>query len=417
MKGLVVAGKGAATVVLLTATYYAARMGVADASARRETVDGLDQAVRLEPGNADYHRWLGITVLARDPGKSEHEFREAFRLNHWDTDSRVRLAALMEAQGKFDEAERGLLDATQFDRTFLPRWSLANFYFRRQRMPEFWKWMRAAVEMSFGDRTPIFELAWATGETDLAGRLAINNDEVWLGYLWWGLGKVSAAEVKTAALHVAAGKQPNGRAVAFACDRLMDLGDVGAALEVWNAGVAAGMEASGKAVPGTVTNGEFRAGFRAEAGGAGFDWVGEKPEGGAVLRETEQGGFRARFNGDQALSGTVLWQRVAVERGAAYRVRVKYRTIGLGKNSGLKWAVWSAKALVAKAETYLWSDETDATAEFEFTAPNDSKVHGDGAWVRLMLGYERPPGEVRAEGAVTIQRVDMEAVRGHLIIK
>ena len=411
MKWCVIAGKGIAVVVLLMAAYYAVRMGVADAAARRETVEGLELAMRLEPGNADYHRWMGITVLARDPGRSEREFREAFRLNRWDTDSRVRVAALLEAQGKFDEAERGLLEATQFDRMFLPRWSLANFYFRRQRMPEFWKWMRASVEMSFGDRTPIFDLAWASGETDLAGRLGLQKDEVALGYLWWGLGKVPAAEVKTAALHVAGGKHPDGRAVAFACDRLTDLGDVGGALEVWNAGVAAGIEAAGKAARGAVTNGEFRAGFRAEAGGAGFDWVGEKPQGGAVLRETEQSGFRARFNGDQVENGTVLWQRVAVKRGAAYRVRVKYRTMGLGKNSGLRWAVWSAKGLVAKAEKYLWSDEADGMAEFEFEAP------GDGEWVRLALGYERPPGEVRAEGAVTIHGVELEAVRSSIPVR
>ena len=46
-----------------------------------------------------------------------------------------------------------LHEAARVDRTFDPRWTLANYYFRRQNWDEFWKWMRAAAEMSYGDRS------------------------------------------------------------------------------------------------------------------------------------------------------------------------------------------------------------------------------------------------------------------------
>ncbi len=396
-KALWIAVKSMVAAVLVAASYFALRMGVADTAARRETVEGLGLAVRLEPGNADFHRWLAIALLPQDPARSEREFREAFRLNRFDAQSRMRLAALLETQGRLEEAEQGLLETTKYDRTFQPRWSLANFYFRRERLEEFWKWIRSSVEMSYGDRTPIFELAAATGETKLAERLGIEKDEVWLGYLYWGLGKAPASEVKTAALGVARAKQPNGPALAAACGRLMDLGDIGGALEVWNAGAEAGVVAAGAAARGAITNGEFKA----VPGGSGFDWVADKPQGVTVLRETEQGGLRIRMNGNQPENCRLLAQRVAVDRGAAYKVQVKYRTFGLKEKSGLRWGVWSAKGLVGKPAEYLWAVD-GGEAEFGFRAPADAD------WVWLALAYERPAGQVRAEGEVGIESVAME---------
>ena len=55
-------------------------------------------------------------------------------------------------------AERWLLDAARVDRQYEPRWTLANFYFRQQKMDDFWKWMRAALEVSYGDRVAAFDL-------------------------------------------------------------------------------------------------------------------------------------------------------------------------------------------------------------------------------------------------------------------
>ena len=174
-------GRIAAGVVLLAAAGMAVLMGVADVYAQRSTTEGLARAVELRPGNADYHRWLGITLLLKDRKRAEGEFREAVRLNAWDADSRMRLALMHEAEGKVAEAERELEEAAKVDATFLPRWALANFELRHERTPEFWKWARAAVPMSYGDRSPLFDLAAATGETNLGERLGL--EKVSLGEL------------------------------------------------------------------------------------------------------------------------------------------------------------------------------------------------------------------------------------------
>ena len=46
------------------------------------------------------------------------------------------------------------------DSTFLPSWSLANFYFRQENAARFWHWSRRAAQMVPDDPTPLFRLAW-----------------------------------------------------------------------------------------------------------------------------------------------------------------------------------------------------------------------------------------------------------------
>ena len=392
-------GRIAAGLVLLGAAGMAVLMGMADVYAQRSTTEGLARAVELRPGNADYHRWLGITLLLKDRKRAEGEFREAVRLNAWDADSRMRLALMHEAEGKVAEAERELEEAAKVDATFLPRWALANFELRHERTPEFWKWARAAVPMSYGDRSPLFDLAAATGETNLGERLGLEKDEVWASYLGWAMGKAPAGEIREAAMHVARGRHPEGGALTQACDRLLDLGWVEAALEVWNAGVKAGVMPAGEAVRGKVTN----PGFGVDPGGWAFDWVVSKPERGFVARENQQGGLRIHFTGDQCEQCAVLTQRIAVSPGAEYRVRATYRTIEMKRKSGLSWAVSSAKSQLAISEDSLWADE-GGTAELSFRAPDGVE------WVRLALLYQRPQGEVRTEGTLLVERVEMDAV-------
>jgi hypothetical protein len=388
--------RGAAVVLLLAGVVLAVRLGAADMAEQRRDLDGLERAVRLAPGNADYRRWLGVAMLTRDVQRSESEFREAVRLNPWDADSRMRLGMLLEAKEHLQEAERQLIETAKVDATYLPRWALANFEFRQGKMAEFWTWARAAVPMSYGDRSALFDLAAAAGETKVADRLGLAGDEICVNYLAWAIGKSPAGELRRAALRVTQGRLPERAILQTACDRLMDLGRVDAALEVWNAGAKSGMILAGAAATGRVTNGTFAV----SPSGSGFDWAVDKPNGGAVVRETERGGLRIRFTGDQAEQGLVLWQRIAVSPGASYRVRMKYRTIGVKRNSGLNWVVGSAKEQLAVMDRYLWAED-ESTGDVQFQVPKDVE------WVRLALRYERPQGEMRMEGDVVLESVEL----------
>jgi hypothetical protein len=398
MKVLAMLARAAAILVLAAGTVLAIRLAVADAYSSGRTQEGLEKALKWAPGNADYHRWLGVTLLGRDAARSEREFREAIRLNAWDAEARMRLAMLLESEGRLAGAEKELLGAAKMDATFLPRWTLANFEFRRGNMPEFWRWARAAAAMSFGDRFPLYDLAAATGETNLAERLDLKGDEVWTTYLWWAVQKGPAGEIRLAALKVAAAhKKDTGGAVEHAAGRLADLGAVDSALEVWNAGVKSGLISSGEVARGRITN----PAFAASPSGFGFDWMAVKPNGGAIVRETERGGLRIRFTGDQAELCDVLSQRIAVEPGKSYGVLVKYRTQGAERASGLKWIVVSStQQLLATMDGYLW-DDGGGEAGLSFHVPPGVE------WVRLVLRYQRPQGEVRTQSDVSIQSVNL----------
>ena len=388
----------AAVAVLLWASVLAIRIGIADAAFLTHTPEGTEKAVQWAPGNADYHRTLGVVFLGRDPARSEREFREAIRLNPWDSQGRIQLANLLESQGRLEEAEREFLTATKFDATYLPRWSLANFEFRRGNTNEFWTWARAAAAMSYGDRFALYDLAAATGETNLAERLNLKGDDLWMTYLQWSTLKGSPNEIRQAALEVATThKQTVSATVQQACSRLLDLNQVDGALEVWNAGVKSGIVPAGEAARGKVTNPSFAS----TPSGSGFDWVAVKPTGGNILRETGSGGLRIRFTGDQAEHCDVLYQRVAVDPGTRYQVSVKYHTEGAGQQSGLKWVVASSpQGQLAIMDDYLW-DGGSGHATVSFLVPIKT------SWVLLVLRYQRPLGEVRIAGEVSVFSVEM----------
>jgi hypothetical protein len=42
------------------------------------------------------------------------------------------------------------------DNTFLPRWTLANYYFRHDDLAKFWFWAKQSAAMVYGDAQPLF---------------------------------------------------------------------------------------------------------------------------------------------------------------------------------------------------------------------------------------------------------------------
>ena len=121
-----------------------------------------------------------------------------------------------------------MLDAARVDRQFEPRWTLANFYFRRERPDEFWKWMRAALEVSYGDRRLAFDLCWRmTQDADEVLTQAIpDQHDVLAAYLYYVMDQHHEA-VGAVALKLAALQNPcRCPCLEAACDLLIDVGKV-----------------------------------------------------------------------------------------------------------------------------------------------------------------------------------------------
>jgi Flp pilus assembly protein TadD len=81
-----------------------------------EAVKRLRAAVKLDPGNSDLHRELGITfLLGKDWKRARVEMLEAIRLDPTDADAYNGLGYALEKMGELDEAVKQYRMATRLD--------------------------------------------------------------------------------------------------------------------------------------------------------------------------------------------------------------------------------------------------------------------------------------------------------------
>ena len=90
---------------------------------------------------------------------SANQPRVAVTLNPRLAIAWIQLGLDAEANGNLAEAETDLLQAARVDRQYVPAWTLANFYFRRDDTAHFWPWARKAAARTFDDYRPLLRLA------------------------------------------------------------------------------------------------------------------------------------------------------------------------------------------------------------------------------------------------------------------
>ena len=132
-----------ALLAIVLAGAYSIRLAMADAAFRKHTPEAVARALEILPDRASY-LLLRALQMDYDGADSTALLERAARVNPVSSAPRIRLGLAAETRGDFPGAEKWLLDAARVDRQFEPRWTLANFYFRRERAGLFWKWMRGA---------------------------------------------------------------------------------------------------------------------------------------------------------------------------------------------------------------------------------------------------------------------------------
>lgn len=157
----------------------AVRLGYADWLLPRDPA----RAMRIAPRNAAYR--LAAT-LAEGGEDQQPGLRAAVRLSPRDASLRVRLGLAAEQAGDLRAAERALLDGVRLSKKYEPRWTLAGFYFRQNNTPEFWRWAREALRVSYRDARPLFDLAWAVESDGAAIRKQLDVEsrpEAWKAWV------------------------------------------------------------------------------------------------------------------------------------------------------------------------------------------------------------------------------------------
>jgi hypothetical protein len=363
----------AALLGLLAAAWFSVRLAQADAAFREQSFDSVERATQLMPRSAEYMAFHALQ-LEYDGRDSTGVLEHIAAQNPFASAPRIRLGLAAESRGDFAAAEKWLLDAARVDQQFEPRWTLANFYFRRNRADPFWKWMRLALEHSYGDRAPAFDLCWrmSNDPAEIAARAIAEQHDVLASYAWYLVTTHRAAAAAPVALKLAAMRDPSDQTLLWtATDALIDARETGAAVALWKA-------------LGNPENTEH-----------GFDWRAIQSAGVTHIAPDASINRRIILSGRQPEQCDLLFRYVLTKPGRRYLVHWTSQTRELPKESGVEWRVEGQASPVHSSDDWQ-------SGQMPFTAASDL--------AKLQLAYKRPAGQARAEGSIELRDVHVTEI-------
>ena len=379
--------------VLALASYWTIRQAVADQLFRANSLQAAVRSTQLDPNNARY-----FTSLAEHQEAEEIDPKPALaaasRLNPLDSSVWIRRGLRAEFEGDFARAENFLLEAARVDKLFDPRATLANYYFRRNNPEQFWRWMRAALAIHYGDLTSLFRLCWRVSDDPeiIRSRALPQGREVLRGYLRFLLDedRLDAAEPIARELASAAAADDAAVLLDFIDRCLAPPARASSAVTAWNSLCARNIVPfSSIASDHLVTNDDFRVAPTAR----GFDW--RVPQGPDISAQPiSPRGLRIDLSGKQPEQCELLAQLVPLPPGKTCRLRFNYQTSGFPAESGLRWSILSATS------PFLSSDDWQQR-ELTFSTEHSTLA-------RLSLAYSRVAGTSRLEGSITLRDILLE---------
>ena len=368
--------KSLTTLALAVASYWSCRLAVADWLFRANTPTSVARAVALDPNNAGYHAWLA-EIQEHDGRDPTPELERAAKLNPSDSAVRIRLGLRAESQRDSARAEMYLLEAAQIDKLFLPRWTLANYYVRIGDADRFWPWARQALEMGYGDLTPLFQLCWRISPQPpiMPQQHAVLGQ--YLSFLLAhdhleGAGPVAESLVEQT-------ERSDTTLILNYCDRLIERRSITRAVAIWN------KLCGHKLVPYpplhpdrglALTNGNFQFVPLQQ----GFDWRTSLDPEISVTRVPSPPELRFHLSGKQPEHCELLSQFLPLSVGRKYTFRFEYKT----SIAGLSWG----RAISAAGD---WKSQ-----EVSLSSPG-----------KLPLLYDRPQGSPRAEGEIWVRNTSI----------
>jgi hypothetical protein len=290
----------------------------------------------------------------------------------------MRRGLRAESERDYGEAERCLLEAARVDRQFDPRWTLANYYFRRGDVPQFWTWTRKSLEMSYGDLSAIFRLCWkVTQSAEEIRHVLPPGAHVLAGFARFVREEDRIDAAASASVDLAAyGRAEDAPLLLSVCEKALQQGRVTPALALW------------KALPEAVVSAPFP---------GGFGW--HRPTDPELSTAAIPSGIRITLSGRQAESCELVWRYVPLTPKQRQKLSFHARTSGAPSASGLRWklAAWpGGKPLLVESD-WLAGEEWKE-GELTFSS-------GDATLARLALTYERARGTARFEGTVAVRDV------------
>lgn len=386
------------------ATYGAIRLAWADRLAHSDSEAQVREGLRMAPDNAGY--WLHWADLEQARGETGGlGIERASEADPYEAEVWIRAGLQAETDGNFVQAEQRLLRGAKQSLQYEPRWTLANYYYRRNDPEHFWPWAKSALEWSYGDRGLLFDLCWKMKpDADVILERAIpDRANVLRDYLAYLLreNRSDAALGVAGKLEGQASNQDRDLLLNYA-DRMLDQRRWQAALSAWNALCLrkvvhySPLDASRGPI---LTNGAFTG----PPLNSGFDWRLPEVKGVAAVYNDAPPSLRFDFSGNQPENCTVVYQLVPAVSGKRYALRFEYRTEGIEPETGLQWMVRDG-ATGAEILTPPLNLSSDSWTQggLAFAVPQGVQA------TAVTLIYRRQPGTVRIEGTAWLRNVGME---------
>ena len=354
----------------------------ADYLFRQDLPQSIRVALTLEPDAWRYAMRLSQLEEEHAPVL----LKAALALDPFNAQANIELGLGAEAAGDDLGAERYLLAAFAIDRTYLPRWSLANYYLRHDKPQQFWMWARRAMEMPPQDASPLFELCWRVNPDPRWVSTAIlgDNPEVLHQYLDFLVKKDQTSSLAPlAARLLRSGTAQTERAFLLSIvDRMVVANHAADALTLWHAMAGRRWVIADSLLP---NNGRFAR----EPVAVRFDWSIASTTG--LHSWPGAAGLQTELTGAQPEQCVIAEQTVPLQPGS-YSLIYSYRTAGIPPGTGVRWQLIDAASGVAVAQSPDLSSDTDKEEVLPFAVTTQQSLF------YLRLCYERNVGTPRVAG-------------------
>jgi tetratricopeptide (TPR) repeat protein len=339
--------------MLLALIVWVGKAYVADVLGSRPTADNLERAVKFDPSNAVYHMRLGgiyeYSPLDLQLGKAEEHFRRATRLDPYDPQTWLELAAAMELQGRLEEAG-ACLRRVNLLAPNLPayQWPIANFYLLQGNIDEAFRHFRVVLSGTAQYNSNVFGLAWKA--TDDAGKilqeLIPERVTTEFSYLSFLISQRRLDEAQAVWKRIVAGREefsPDQSSPYI--DSLIGARRAQEAYQVWTDLQKKGLirYSSMPSEKNLISNGDFED----ELLNFGFAWRIIPVEGVYAGPDTStyhspSHALLIQFQGKQNLLYQYVFQFVKVSPGQSYHLRAFLKTEGITTDSGPRLEVYDA---------------------------------------------------------------------------
>lgn len=362
---------------------YCIRYAWAGILAGQDTAPALQRATQLEPANAAYFSRLASI----DPENRVKWLETALKLHPTDPLLWIERGVNEEVSGNPSAAEADLLEAARRDHQYVPRWTLAAFYFRQRNVPKFQAAAHQALEMAWGDALPLFQMAAQLGMSldDVRRTMLPDRAPVLAAFVSECLRRNNLDEIlRTTRRLIEIGTIDDRQTALTSIDALFRAGRSPGAVELWNR-MAASPWMPHPAITSTalITNPDFSFEFLP----AGFDWHPSVVEGIVFWRLGKGRGLQIEISGRQPESCTLLTLPLPLEPARTYTLHLE--ASGLSPGTGLKWKLGAEE----------WEAATDVNVSVESPA------------APLTLIYNRALGTKRVEGTLTIREATVKESR------